>query len=129
MKLSDAIRLGSKLTPQAWSRLKSKHGGTCALGAALEGIEYDFDISIKDTFESYWSKLIKAAEYIDGRWPEVINTVVLCPLCPEKSGFLTETITHLNDDHRVTRERIAEWIDSLTEKKEEKVQMANATAV
>jgi hypothetical protein len=111
MKLSDAIRKGSKLNPQGFGTLKfSMDGRTCALGAALDGIEYAFDPS------ALHMKAIRKS------WPEVMNKAV-CPCHKEKPkkfpdcgvpDSLSHIIVHLNDDHKWTREAIAEWIDSLT---------------
>ena len=114
MKLSDAMRLGSKLNPQGITYLKMMDK-TCALGAALDGIEAEFN---------------NDSGYLiaEKQWPELLNDLC-CPVCnvldPNRSK-LRDVIYHLNDKHMWTREQIADWIDSLTVKeivveKEEKV--------
>ena len=85
--LAEAIRVGSLLVPQAFCQMAMKHGevivATCARGAA------------------------KMAGYVG---PEIRDDLYgQCPAC-EVEGSV---ITHLNDDHRWTRERIADWLDTL----------------
>ena len=37
----------------------------------------------------------------------------LCVPCPQCGSTEMDTIPHLNDSHRWTRERIADWLDTL----------------
>jgi len=90
MTLSEAIRLGAMLHPQTFNRKFDAVNGvvtaTCALGAA-EKAGYPF----LDTLS---------------------GAVTNCPMC---SGFAPfhRIIAHLNDDHRLTREAIADWVASI----------------
>jgi hypothetical protein len=126
MKLSDAIRLGSKLAEQGFANLKFG-GKTCAIGAALDGIEYDFGGRDCDYHEDNIRGYLFAIE----QFPELGNLVWLpedyCRyLLTGKRVSLYDAILDLNDHHKWTREQVADWIDSLTEKKEAELQMSNA---
>lgn len=88
--LSDAIRLGAMLGPQATNgyMFQARMGGemaTCALGAAA------IIVGIKcDSLEPY---------------RELCRIFPGCDLANEEKG-----IVHLNDDLRMTREQIADWL-------------------
>ena len=94
MRLSEAIRLGSLLHPQAFS-VGHRHEGdviaTCALWAAMDA-GYNIFLSI-------WLKQ-----------PQ-------CPInaCIFHRDELQVMIIHLNDDHRWTREAIADWVQGIEE--------------
>jgi hypothetical protein len=104
MKLSDAIRKGAKLNNKTTKAYKDSNG-TCAFGAALEGLEYDL-VNKSDTILTF---LCHSA------WPESLN-IVTHPIY-KNNCCLFIAITELNDIHNWTREQIADWIDSLTAKK------------
>lgn len=98
MKLSEAIREGAKLRPQAFGEYL-KAGGTCALGAAYEALCVAEDRPVRTWFSEGihpWETLLLAL--MDGP----------CPAC----GYLhyENQIVHLNDTHKWTRERIADWV-------------------
>src|SRR5580765_2975940 len=93
MKLSEAIRLGSMLKPQAFGHFDTGRG-TCALGAAREaagGMSFPISTASPAT----------------------------CPACQqvmvtsEKVWATAATVVHLNDKHRWTRERIADWVEGV----------------
>ncbi len=99
--LSQAIRLGSTFHPQAFSQLVNKSNGqmrTCALGAALEAIgkldERDPDQQLRNRFGNDVTELVE------------------CPLCEGYRYNLLGLVAHLNDEHRWTRERIADWLET-----------------
>lgn len=108
MKLSEAIRLGSMLKPQAFGSYRAD-GGTCAMGAAIDAI----------------GGLVAGKS--DEVWPIVAQGPAVCPECADvihrhhhpynpyvvvcnPTGAM---IIHLNDDHRWTRERIADWVQTI----------------
>ena len=116
MKLSEAIRLGAMMKPQAfgdyfrggirkrWQRilnflgLYSAQESSCAWGAALEGgfgyLDSEDDVVYPDEYN----------------W--LSESIIRCPACHiGQSTFYL--IVHLNDDHRWTRERIADWVESI----------------
>jgi hypothetical protein len=96
MRLSEAIRLGAMLHPQAFQSLRvidMDTGAvvrTCALGAAEQA---GYNIERESAEES----------------------LQRCPACPPVPFFwsVNMVIAHLNDDHRWTRERIADWVETL----------------
>lgn len=96
MKLSEAIRLGALLHPQCFDTMRTyryyRDGrrdilGTCALGAAEEA-------GYHAQRQSDWIVLAQCPEG--------------CPL--DGPVWLGNVVSHLNDYHRWTRERIADWV-------------------
>lgn len=52
-------------------------------------------------------------ETLAGLFPG-LDHMLDCPACDDTTGWsLTNTIIHLNDDHEWTRERIADWLETL----------------
>lgn len=102
MRLSEAIRLGAMLKPQGHGELVH-HGRTCALGAALDAV----------------GALCSDYDAVGIRFP--ITRQVRLGLCPAPGcenyahGHATvmETVFYLNDSHDWTRERIADWVETL----------------
>lgn len=99
MQLSEAIRLGSMLKPQATGRV-SKNGGTCALGAALEAVG-------ERTGEGWFR--------VYDLWP-IARRHVPYPGTSTHHGktmLVGSCCWILNDADGWTREQIAEWVASL----------------
>lgn len=102
MRLSEAIRLGALLKPQAFEHLVidtplSELAGLCALAGAALAIGQ--------------SKL----HYTEfrARWPfteETARCPKCCPNCHGWDDTVLAMIYHLNDYHRWTREEIADWV-------------------
>lgn len=110
MKLSEAIRLGAMLKPQGFG-----HGSgyphasaTCALGAAYEASDCG----------AGWASLEK-------RFPVVNALPLKCPTCGKANPGM---VPHLNDDHRWTREQIADWVESI-EREQEQIKHGSAISV
>jgi hypothetical protein len=98
MKLSEDIRLGAMTGPQVFGTV-SAGSGTCAIGAAL------VSVGRMDLVVCGWEPLYAL-------WP-VLKTldVTACPQCGNKhSGSM---ILHLNDGHKWTRERIADFVETV----------------
>jgi hypothetical protein len=100
MQLSEAIRLGALLKPQAFhgppAYLNLKDAAkTCALAAAAEAVGDTY----LDIFR--WRT--------DQRWP-FMEEETRCPECLSITYPVVTMITHLNDFHQWTRERIAAWV-------------------
>lgn len=105
LKLSEAISLGSMMSPQAFGVAYSMIG-SCALGAAFDAIglhrEYadpEFDITPIDP------------------WTWTDDVVVACPCC-DKQDDVSAIIAHLNDNHCWTRQEIAGWIATIEAQQE-----------
>jgi hypothetical protein len=98
MRLSEAIRLGAMLHPQFFghARLIGTAGeilATCAVGAAQEA---GFIVHVADDGVRVTCPTPKP------HWPH----------CREPQRVLA-MVTHLNDIHRWTRERIADWLETI----------------
>lgn len=95
MKLSEAMRIGARKRQQAFGTLFDGKG-TCALGAALDGVSgrellYQFDLCVA---AQTWSILdMPAINPVTGH-DESMHTIIFC----------------LNDDCRWTRQQIADWV-------------------
>jgi hypothetical protein len=99
MKLSEAIRLGSMLKPQGFGILRNTELTACAMDAAFAaaGVKLGDDT---------W-------RWRDENWP-ILNAVIACPVCGEDGKALDFIISsHLNDTHRWTRERIADFVETI----------------
>jgi hypothetical protein len=94
MRLSEAIRLGAMMKPQAFGA--SFHDGrTCALGAALDAIGRVRECYLNAP--DYWAMLVNyVAEPVTGEMCLVLSA-----------------IRELNDQHRWTREQIADWVETI----------------
>lgn len=127
MKLSEAIRAGAKIRPQAYGSLYKtvwrwfrQEKQSCALGAAFEAgncptitrtvpkgtVSSPFrgdGVAVKEDTE------VGFIRHPD-EWDEVYYHQTVCPQC-EKSDTVVVLIPHLNDDHRWTREEIALWVE------------------
>ena len=111
MRLSDAIRLGAMLAPQGFGAYIHQFMGddqtSCALGAAARAID------------SQAVEVDEVVEALDAAFGTLLNTTRRrCPVNEHgvKCGVRRVTanvITHLNDDHRWTREQIADWVETL----------------
>lgn len=96
MKLSEAIRLGSMMKPQAFGAFTDGRG-TCAFGAANEAV----GLPVNDV--------------TDERWEALLSTRAKCPVphCACRRRIVATVVHHLNDDHQVSRERIADFVESI----------------
>lgn len=115
MKFSEAIRKGAAMRPaQAFYVLFDRAtNGTCAIGAAADAI------GLLDT--THYNR------FLDGQkppqdWRWIRDRVATCPACAADSRMWVEfdtiptiltvqpVIRHLNNEHRWTREQIADWV-------------------
>ena len=104
MRLSDAIREGIKKRKyQVFGSFRDNKGGTCAIGAAND---------------AGWSW--GRQEYPPGFYAcpscklDTHTTLCFVKGTTENQGIYSyEMVQHLNDDHRWTREAIADWLDTL----------------
>jgi hypothetical protein len=95
MKFTEAMRLGAMMHPQTY------------------GQSYDFEGETKIVASCAWGAAVV------GGWPAAdriySKTPVGCPVCKRcvAHNDVTSLVTHLNDDHRWTREAIADHVDTL----------------
>jgi hypothetical protein len=104
-ELAEFIRAGSKRRPdQAFGDYYSGQSASCALGAAYEAMYRlpDEAGGQRPTRDLDW-------------FFDCLDSVKACPAegC-KKRIFLAAIIVHLNDDHRWSREQIAEWLAGAT---------------
>lgn len=145
MRLGEAIRLGAMLHPQAVGEMHATRSvslpgdvlglrtaveATCALGAAVlaAGVRCRETIS-HGGGRPYRGQATQAGEVViavDMPWQWNLSDVALCPVCGDgrQSEELFRLIPHLNDDHRWTREQIADFIDA----REDRINAAIAKA-
>lgn len=101
MRLSEAIRLGAMLKPQTRIGKFYMNGASCALGAAADAagvtLGHDYD----------YGRLYAT-------WPWLHREVA--PPMPEMCAGavdVLECVWMLNDNHRWTREQIADWVATI----------------
>ena len=117
MTLSEAIRLGAMLRPQAFG-VKFDGVGTCALGAALDA---SGALGMSETVEAK-----RYREWNLNAWFQEAT----CPECGRiRSLFMEGTIPHLNDKHRWTRERIADWVETIEQQQDQPTAQPDAVKV
>jgi hypothetical protein len=111
MRLSEAIRLGAMLGPQVFGSTFSAEG-SCAFGAAVLAAQcptfatgpFDTHRSLRDSDAG--SGYVAA---VPNEWNWIMETEAPCPVCGTvQPGY--RQIAHLNDDHRWTRDAIADFV-------------------
>lgn len=94
LKLSEAIRLGAMATDQAFGTFgDGTH--TCGIGAAQVAL------GLTPQPDDELNMMLEHAG------------PVRSPCADRRHGSVRETIIHLNDDHKLPREKIADWLESL----------------
>src|SRR5688500_8350691 len=109
-ELARAIRLGAARRPQCFGSYFDERGGSCALGAAYDGM-YELPRQEKEQGEiipRHLERLFHCLEDVVKRCPEMSAAEQAC----RKRLPLGAMIVHLNDDHGWTREQIAEWLSN-----------------
>lgn len=96
---SEAIREGANLHPQGYYYF-FEDGETYAFGAGREAI---------GGHTLHYSEVYRLYPYLDAY-------VADCPACGGGAPSLARVMFHLNDDHKWTREAIADWLESEEEK-------------
>lgn len=123
MRISEAIRIGSLLRPQAFGAHFSEDGGSCATGAAMEAIGIEPAVPVITDVTT----LIGNPIYVKWRaTPGYVRRFdLVCPVCGDpcldkvyticgnpSPGGLVAIIVHLNNEHW-TREQIADWVEQV----------------
>ena len=99
IELANAILAGAHRRPlQSFGDYYGPEGGSCALGAAYEGI-----FLLPRHVERFHPKVWRVFDILE-------NVSRSCPEGCKKHIPVGALIVHLNDDHHWTRERIAEWV-------------------
>lgn len=119
LKLSESIRLGSLLYPQARGKIVEsflnirgeRSYGVCAIGAAL--LANGFRIKQESTATLVCPEDLRGGDY---RWPGLpVTTLTHCPSCGNLTLGPDRICAHLNDRHMWTREQIAAWVQEQEE--------------
>lgn len=111
-ELAKAIRLGSMRRPQCFGSYFDERGGSCALGAAYDGM-YEMPREKREPGEIVprnLERLFHCLEDVVKKCPETIRAPAASEVQCRKKLPLGAMIVHLNDDHGWTREQIAEWL-------------------
>lgn len=111
-ELAKAIRLGSMRRPQCFGSYFDERGGSCALGAAYDGM-YEMPREKREPGEIVprnLERLFHCLEDVVKKCPETIKAIETSEVQCRKKLPLGAMIVHLNDDHGWTREQIAEWL-------------------
>lgn len=116
--LSDAIRLGATIHPQIFSSLFGyemmghnietcglRITGTCALGATVVAMNKAPETMREMVLNDYYDE-------IQERWPQMVTMYTKCPACSQRQSCIS-LITHLNDKHKWSREKIADWLEGI----------------
>jgi hypothetical protein len=99
-ELAEAILSGTERRPrQSFGTYFGPEGGSCALGAAYEGV-YRLPDAVRGTHPQRMDRFFHCLENVSKR----------CPAGCRKQVPIAALIVHLNDDHRWTREQIAGWL-------------------
>ncbi len=106
MKLSEAIRLGAMIRPQVFGAFM-KNGGSCAIGAALEAVGHNVE-----DFSPCYSEAAEAFPLLT-RWADYDCPACVVQFAPGLWRRFDTVISHLNDQHKWTREQIADFVASI----------------
>lgn len=140
---SDAIRIGALLRPQVYDALFRQLGltdtfGSCALGAAYEadgnkvalvvcGSECACNcVQVCDKDGTPLPSMTNAYLGLNESFPILKRSVELPCECMW-SWSLMHAIQHMNDDHHWTRERIADWVETVENAQAAEAGNANCT--
>ena len=99
-ELAEFIRAGRAAGTSAFGSYFDEKGGSCALGAVYEGVYH-----LPRGHGKLMPDHLETAVSVPGRGDEEAARKGC-----EKRLPLASMIVHLNDDHRLTREQIAEWL-------------------
>lgn len=103
LTFSEAIRLGSSLKPQAHHSSKDTPLADCVAICAIEAAA--LAVGCVGT--------LSTLAYERWPWPWSIGDLYSCPQCQHVVGNAAFVMSHLNDHHWWSRERIADWVEGL----------------
>jgi hypothetical protein len=119
MRLSDAILRGSRLGEQMFGEVSDDEWNSCALGAA--------GLALTELLTGV-PTLYNPAYRIFMTWPWLKSDGYECPAGCGQKNIPAAIISHLNDDHRWPRQRIAEWVATIEPKEPTESQKEPALA-
>ncbi len=100
VQLAEAILTGAKRRPvQSFGSYFGPNGGSCALGAAYEGVY----LLPNDAHEAVPRRMDRFFDCLE-------NVSRDCPAGCHKHIPIGAMIVHLNDDHEWSREQVAAWL-------------------
>lgn len=109
LKLSEAMRLGSMTTTQVIGKLGHVDGGTgtaCGIGAVLAGLGYGFA-------GTSWGEVLSKNPELKALTVPVSGAKIAGCGCNFGGRTVVDAIIHLNDDHEMPRNKIADRLESL----------------
>lgn len=115
MRLSEAIRLGATMKPQAFEQIiTADRSATCVWGAAIDAIGFPErdaepnEVSSNGRGKTQYGGRVVA---LPPEWQKFTLRRYTCDECgvPCSSGVVY--LAHLNDVHLWTRERIADFVE------------------
>lgn len=127
IKFSEAMRLGAMLGPQAFGYDFSgeEDAASCAFGAAVSGagLQIKSVQSVEDEEPEVVGELLRAkyariAGYVllPPEWGSLrIIKAECCVAGCKYNDCVLGVVTHLNDNHRWTRQEIADWVEQFEE--------------
>lgn len=111
MTLSEAIRAGAQIRPQAFGSYFTgttrANACSCAIGAAYEASFTDSPLA-NECVDKDFDALAKLYPLLNS------DELLFCPECAGaevRRENLCNMLIHLNDDHKWPRERIAEYVE------------------
>jgi hypothetical protein len=99
-ELAEYIRAGSTRGPQCFGSYFDEKGGSCALGAVYDAV-YHLPRQHGKLIPDHLERLFRCLDEVTKRCPHE-GCKKRLPLAP--------MLVHLNDDHLLTREQIADWL-------------------
>ena len=111
MRISEAMRRGAAMRPQC-NFILFDGVGSCAIGAAMEGAGIEQNVMVNELCTAY------------PEWNPILNALVPYPLgredisdpCCLQVAQAKIIVMYLNDEHKWTREDIADWLEGVEDK-------------
>ncbi len=98
-QLAEFIRAGSSRGPQCFGSYFDEKGGSCALGAVYDGV-YHLPRNHGKLVPDHLERLFRCLDQV----------MKVCPNGCGKRLPLAPMLVHMNEDNRLSREQIAEWL-------------------
>jgi hypothetical protein len=109
MKLWQAMLEGAKAGPQLFNEQGDYKGGTCAIGALYLGLSVGKS-AVLDYLHNFFEVIAQLNQYTQCPVGPCNSYTAGRSLIPHAPTTIGEVIIHLNNDHRWSRQRIADWL-------------------